>query len=122
MLLILFGFGMFTLGGIMLFKPMVFANGISQFSNKSWFHSFEITSRFIVGLLFIWQSKHSSYPLLFLVLGMVLCFTSIFLVLIGSSQHKRFAILTAKIGKWFRPIGMFSLLAGSVIMYLGFWG
>lgn len=64
MLLILFGLGMFTFGGVMLFKPMAFANGILEFSKKSWFHSFEITSRLIVGLLFIWQSKLSTYSLL----------------------------------------------------------
>lgn len=122
MLLVLFGFGMFALGGIMFFKPMAFANGISEFSCKPWFHGFEITSRFIVGLLFIWQSKNSSYPLLFLGLGIVLCFTGAFLVIVGSSWHKRFAILTSKIGKWFRPIGIFALLGGCALMYLGFLG
>ncbi|OHU85334.1 MULTISPECIES: hypothetical protein [Pseudoalteromonas] len=129
MILALFGLGMFALGGIMLVKPIAFANGISEFSSKSWFHNFEIASRLIVGLLFIWQSKYSAYPVLFLVLGIILCFVSIilcfvsiFLVLVGSKQHKRFAILTSKIGVWFRPLGVFALSAGCVLMYLGFLG
>lgn len=120
MILALFGLGMIVFGGIMLIKPMAFSNGIAKFSSKSWFHSFEIASRLIVGLLLIWQSKYSTHSLLLLVLGIVICCASIFLVVVGSTEHKRFAILTSKIGVWFRPIGVFAILSGSVLMYLGF--
>lgn len=119
MLLALFGFGMVTLGGIMLFNPVGFANGIARFSSKSGFHCFEIASRLSVGLLFIWQSRYSSYPLLLLVLGGMLCFASIFLIVVGSRRHQRFALATANIGVWFRPLGIIALAAGGAFMYLG---
>jgi predicted lysophospholipase L1 biosynthesis ABC-type transport system permease subunit len=119
MLLVLLGFGMLALGSIMFVNPIAFAKGISAFSSKSWFHTFEIVSRLAVGLLLIWQSTHSSYPVLFLVLGLILCFVSIFLVVLGPNKHKRFARLTSRIGIWFRPVGIFAVSMGGVLIYLG---
>lgn len=118
-MLTIFGFGMFVLGSIMLFNPIMFANGINKFSNKDWFHTFEITSRLLIGVLFIVFAENSSYPRVLYILGVILCFVSVFLLVIGENRHKRFARLTSKIGVHFRPIGLFAQICGIVLMYIG---
>jgi uncharacterized membrane protein YjdF len=118
-LLTIFGFGMFVLGSVMAFKPVAFSNGIASFSQKSWFHAFEITSRIIFGILLILFAEQSSFANLLYFLGGILCFVGVFLLLIGSKRHKRFALLTSRIGEKFRPIGVVGQICGVVLMYIG---
>lgn len=118
-LLTLFGLGMFILGSLMLFKPYAFANGIVTFSNKSRFHLFEISSRGLVGLALILFASYSPYPTILYSLGGLLCFVSVFLIIIGESRHKQFAQLTSNIGGYFRPIGIFAQICGIVLIFIG---
>jgi len=119
LILVMFGFGMFVLGSIMVFKPITFANGIAKFSSKPWFHVFEIVSRLIVGVLLIIFAQQTSYPKTVTILGVLLCLVSVFLLIIGESRHKHFARLTSKIGVYFRPIGLFAQLCGIALMSIG---
>ncbi len=119
MLLAVFGISMFALGSVMLLRPLKFAQGVSAFSEKSWFHVFEVASRFILGLIFFGQATFSSFPLLHLLLGATLGFTSIFLVIIGPAKHRQFAKQTSNLGNWFRPIGLFAIVIASLLIYLG---
>ncbi len=118
LILVMFGFGMFVLGSVMVFKPITFANGIAKFSGKPWFHVFEIVSRLIIGVLLILFAQQTSFPKTVTILGVLLCFVSVFLLVIGESRHKYFARLTSKIGVYFRPIGLFAQLCGVGLMYI----
>ena len=119
LIIVLFGLGMFALGAIMFLKPMAFSNSIATFSHKTWFHHFEIVSRLLIGVLFLLFAKQTSYPTVITVLGIILCFVSVFLVLIGEQRHKRFALRTARIGKHFRPLGLIAILCGASLIYIG---
>ena len=119
LLVLLFGIGMLLTGGYMIVAPMKFSNGLALFSQKPWFHAFEISSRLILGLLFLSIAKNTSYPGVFTFIGWLLCFVSVFLLLIGSSRHKRFALLTSNIGKNFRVLGFVAVTGGASIIYLG---
>lgn len=117
--LILFGVGMCLFGCLMIAKPLTFAKGITAFSEKPWFHAFEIVSRLTLGILLLVFAEQTSYPLTVKVIGAVLCFVSVFLLVIGSNNHKKFAALTTKIGPYFRPLGFVAVLGGMVLIYLG---
>ncbi len=116
--LTIFGIGMFSLGSIMLFKPLAFANGIKSFSEKTWFHKFEISSRLILGIIFLLFANNTPYPVFLYILGGILCFVSIFLTIIGYKKHRQFALLTSKIGLYFRPIGLVSQVLGAILIYI----
>lgn len=118
--LLLFGLCMLLFGCLMIAKPLAFAKGINAFSEKPWFHAFEIVSRLTVGVLLILFAEQTSYPLTVKVIGAVLCFVSVFLLVIGSNNHKKFAALTTKIGPYFRPLGFVAVFGGVVLIYLGF--
>ena len=108
------GFGCF-----MVCKPLQFSRGITQFSEKQWFHTFEIMSRAIFGVLFLLGAGSTAYPAFVAFLGGVLCFVSVFLIIIGPVRHKRFALLTSGIGKNFRAVGLIAIACGASLIYLG---
>lgn len=116
LIVMLFGAGMVMLGAIMVAKPMNFAKGIGSFSQKKWFHPFEIVSRFIVGVLFIIFADHTGFDKLVFGLGVLLIGVSLFLIVIGEKRHKSFAMKTVKIGKRFRPIGIVAVVAGCALI------
>lgn len=118
-LLLAFGTVMLGFGCYMCAQPIRFSNGIIWFSERKWFHLFEIVSRFILGVFFILFSDKTAYPLFVNFLGGLLCFVSLFLVAIGSNRHRRFALLVAKIGKNFRYLGLIAIICGAIIVSLG---
>jgi hypothetical protein len=103
----------------MAIDPLKFSAGIARFSEKPWFHVFEIISRVVLGVLFLVFAEKTAFPMAIKVLGGILCFVGLFLAVIGENRHKRFAQLTAGIGKNFRFLGFFAILCGGVIIYLG---
>ncbi len=113
----LFGIGMASLGLLMTISPIRFANHIVVFSDKPWFHRFEISSRLLVGGLLWWFAEQSGYPLLMTGLGLLLCFVGVLLIVIGEQRHRKFARLTANIGEHFRYIGLLSVLLGAGLFY-----
>jgi len=118
LLLIIFGLGMCIFGAMMFARPMRFSSGIELFCEKPWFHTFEVVSRFLVGALFLLLSANSGHPNLFVFIGVLLCFVTVFLIVIGPSRHKAFALRASKIGKWFRPLGLVAMLCGSGLVYV----
>jgi hypothetical protein len=118
LIVMLFGAGMILLGAIMFIQPMRFANGIAAFSQKAWFHVFEIVSRLVIGVLFMIFAQHTAFYQLIFGLGALLVGVSIFLIVIGEQRHKSFAMKTVKIGHKFRPIGMIAILAGGSLLYV----
>ena len=116
LIVMLFGTGMILLGAIMFIQPMRFANGIAAFSQKAWFHVFEIVSRFVIGVLFMIFAQHTAFHQLIFGLGALLVGVSLFLIVIGEQRHKSFAMKTVKIGHKFRPIGMISVMLGCLLI------
>ncbi len=110
---------MLGFGCYMVAKPLEFSKGIVKFSEKAWFHPFEIASRFLIGLVFLMFADESSYPAVVTLLGGVLCFVSVFLIIIGPGRHRRFALLASRIGKSFRLLGLLAIVFGAGLCYLG---
>ncbi len=110
---------MVGLGCFMVGRPVAFSKGIVHFSEQPWFHTFEIVSRGLFGGLFLCAASSTAYPTFVAGLGGVLCFVSLFLILIGPTRHKRFALLTSRIGKHFRALGLVALACGVGLIYLG---
>lgn len=109
---------MIAFGCFMVGKPLQFCKGITQFSEKPWFHTFEIVSRAIVGILFLVVAGSTAYPVFITFVGGVLCFVSVFLIIIGPIRHKRFALLVSGIGKKFRALGLIGIACGVGFIYL----
>ena len=59
-----FGFLMMLLSVVMIVKPAYFAAGIVKFSEKSWFHPFEVIARFVFGLAFVWFAGQTALPVI----------------------------------------------------------
>jgi len=116
LLVALFGAGMLGFGLFMFLKPERFACQLMVFSQKSWFHGFEIATRFVIGLMFLLVANLGRWYLIVEFLGWLLCFVSLFLVLIGEHRHRRFAQLTVKLGKGFRYVGIFAIFLGTILI------
>jgi uncharacterized protein YjeT (DUF2065 family) len=109
---------MIILSSVMIINPAVWADGIVKFSEKSWFHPFEIISRFAFGLAFVFFAEQTLYPKLIKVIGFGLILVSIGLLFTPPSKHRQFALWSAqKFRNKFRFFGFFSLLFGVVLIY-----
>ena len=110
---------MMALSMQMIISPEKWANAIINFSKKSYFHFFEVMSRFSIGAIFILLPQSTYYPNFIVVMGTLLVFVSTFLVLIGSKRHQKFAVWSAKkFIKKFRIAGIFSFIFGLFLVYI----
>lgn len=106
----------------MVINPEYWANGIVRFSQRSFFHPFEIVSRFVFGIGFIFYSNQTLYPILMLIIGYSLVVVGLGLSITPSSKHKQFAVWSAKRFKiFFRPAGICSFIFGLFIVYSALW-
>ena len=113
-----FGILMIILSGIMIVNPVYFADGIVKFSEKTWFHPFEIISRFVFGLGFVYFADETLFPKLIVAIGYLLILVSIGLLLAPPSKHREFARWSAqKFRNQFRFFGVGSLLFGLFLLY-----
>ena len=114
-----FGFLMMILSGLMIIKPEYWADGIVKFSEKSWFHPFEIISRFVFGLGFVFFADETLFPKLIMIIGYLLIAVSIGLLFTPPSKHRHFALWSAhRFRNKFRLFGIFSLLFGAFLIYI----
>lgn len=113
-----FGFLMILLSLVMIIKPQYWADGIIEFSEKSWFHAFEILSRLAFGAVFVIFADRTSHPGLMSFIGYLLIAVGAGLLLTPPSKHKQFAVWSAhKFKNTFRPMGFVSLLFGAFLIY-----
>lgn len=110
---------MFGFGVQMLLRPLAFSKAIYTFSEIPWFHIFEITSRLLLGIIFIVLAVQNEHSKILLVLGSLLCFVALFLITIGEKRHRKFAKLISTIGSKFRILGAISIVLGTTVIYLG---
>ncbi len=103
----------------MMVSPSYWSNAIIVFSEKPYFHWFEVITRVIAGFVFIVYSQTTLYPQLILVMGCILVAVGIGLVVTGSAKHRQFAVWTAhKFKNIFRSAGMVSFAFGGFLIYL----
>lgn len=115
----LFGLLLTALSLVMIISPQRWSDGIISFSQKSYFHGFEVMSRFIAGCLFISFHQSTLSPLLIQFLGYLLIVVSIGLIICGSPKHQKFAIWSAvKFKPYFRACGVGALLFGNYLIYV----
>jgi uncharacterized protein YjeT (DUF2065 family) len=108
---------------LMAVNPQRFSEGIVTFSEKKWFHLFEIISRFIAGAIFIAYSNLTLYPSIFEIFGYGLVLVAIGLVALGPRRHKKFAVWAAhSFRSKFRLIGIASIPFGVLIIYMALAG
>jgi hypothetical protein len=102
----------------MMINPQSWANGIVKFSEKPYFHLFEILSRLGFGLGFIIYAEQTIYPTLITYIGYLLVAVSIGLSLTPPSKHKQCAVWSAsRFRKTFRLVGFVSIFFGVFLIY-----
>ena len=117
-LIAFFGFLMILLSALMVVNPEYWSEGIVRFSQKFYFHLFEILSRLIFGVIFIVFSDQTFYPVVMLVIGYSLVAVGVGLLITPPSKHRQFAVWSAqKFKKMFRPAGVCSFVFGVFIVY-----
>ena len=110
---------MFVLCLSMAVKPNVFADGIVSFSEKTFFHPFEIISRLLVGVVFVWFADDTLAPTVIRLLGCGLLLVGIGLALTPPARHRQFARWSAdKFRSQFRLIGLVSLPLALTLFYI----
>lgn len=113
-----FGFLLMILSFLMIINPEYWADGIVRFSEKSWFHPFEIISRFVFGLAFVMFAGETLFPKLITAIGYLLILVSFALLFTPPSKHRQFALWSAqKFKNKFRPLGFISLVFGAFLIY-----
>lgn len=113
-----FGILMMLLSTIMVINPSYFSKGIISFSEKRYFHLFEICSRIITGIIFVIYSKETLYPSIFNAIGYILIVVGIGLSITPPKFHKEFAVWSAnKFRNKFRLIGIISVPISLALVY-----
>jgi len=103
----------------MAVNPKQFSEGIIIFSEKSWFHAFEIIARATMGLIFIKYSNTTLYPSVFNIVGYGLLVVAIGLIILAPKKHKKFTLWAAqKFENNFRLIGILSIPLGGLIIFM----
>ena len=90
-----FGLLMMCLSVVMIVNPNYWSDGIVRFSNKPYFHWFEIISRVTAGFVFVLFNKSTLFPELILGFGYLLIAVGFGLLITGSVKHRKFAVWSA---------------------------
>ena len=114
----LFSILLMMFSAFMIVKPAAWSKGIIAFSQKPYFHLFEIVSRAITGAFFIYFSSVTNFPTIALTIGAILIMVSVGLLLIGENRHQQFALWSAnKFEPFFRLSGIGGLVFGFFLIY-----
>ena len=113
-----FGLLMMFLSVVMIVNPQYWSHTIVAFSEKPYFHPFEIISRALFGLVFVYYSDQTHYPAVMIFIGYMLIAVAVGLSLTPPSKHRQFAVWSAdKFKNTFRYAGMGSLFFGAFLIY-----
>lgn len=117
-LIVAFGILMMLLSLLMVMKPESFSKGIISFSEKSYFHLFEIISRIATGIIFTVYAADTAFPKTILYIGYGLILVGISLALTPPKLHRKFAVWSAiSFRNKFRLIGIASLPLSIFFIY-----
>lgn len=113
-----FGLLMMLLSLAMVIKPESFSKGIISFSEKTYFHLFEIVSRIIAGLIFITYAVDTAFPTVISIVGFALILVGLGLAMTPPHVHKKFAVWSAnEFRNKFRLIGIISIPLSLLLIY-----
>jgi hypothetical protein len=114
-----FGLLLMFLSIIMIVHPDYWSNGIITFSEKPYFHYFEVISRFISGFVFVLFNESTRFPQFILIMGYLFIGVSFVLFIMGSIKHRKFAVWSAhKFKSAFRSAGTVSLIFSLFLIYV----
>lgn len=114
-----FGLLMMVLSLTMVIKPDSFTAGIITFSEKPYFHVFEIVSRIIAGLIFVTYATDTVFPAVISVIGFALILVGVGLALTPPRVHRKFAVWSAnEFRDRFRLIGIVSVPLSLLLIYV----
>lgn len=102
---------------VILFKPVYFAFKTIQFSHQSWFHPFEVSSRIIIGALFIYYAEQTHYATIFSYIGYLILGVGIGLIFLPVNLHRKFARLCAAKVQWLRAPAVLGIGFGGFLIY-----
>ena len=114
------GLGMMILSVVMIVSPSAWSRGILAFSEKSYFHIFEIASRLLLGGVLWLFAGRTSYPIFFTVMAAMFVFAGVFLIFMGVERHRAFAVRAASYTRLFRSAGFASLAFGAFVVFAAF--
>ncbi|WND02360.1 hypothetical protein QGN29_12450 [Temperatibacter marinus] len=98
--------------------PQKMVQGILRYSQKSYFQSLEVGTRFLMGAVFVYFSDQTNHPRDFLALGYLIMAVSFALMALGGERHSKFAVwITGLIGPYMRWVGLFFVPTGFLIIY-----
>ncbi len=114
-----FGFLMMLLSLAMAAKPDSFSKGIIWFSEKSYFHLFEIVSRIAAGIIFVNFSEDTLFPKIISFIGYGLILVGSGLALTPPRLHRKYAVWSAhNFRSKFRLIGIASVPLSMFLIYV----
>jgi len=114
------GLGMMILSVVMIVSPSAWSRGMLAFSEKSYFHIFEIASRLLLGGVLWLFAGRTSYPMFFTVMAAMFVFAGVFLIFMGVERHRAFAVRAASYTRLFRSAGFASLAFGAFVVFAAF--
>lgn len=113
-------FGALTIGLslLMVINPKRWGDYIVRFSQMRGFHTFEVLSRMVIGVVFLAYANQTAHPKVMSVFGYLLLAVGIGLSFLPPSSHKRFTLWAAdKFRNIFRPASLASLAFGIFLIY-----
>jgi len=114
----IFGLLSLALGLAMIVSPARWAEGIVRFSQKSWFHPFEILTRLGFGAGFILSADQTRYPAVMTAIGWLLVGVGVALLMTPPAKHRAFAVWSAqRFLPVFRIAGCFSCGLGGFLIF-----
>ena len=117
---ILAGFGalMIVMSLLMIARPEAWVDRAVAYCRLRYMHPLEILSRVGFGVSFIVYAEASRFPAALTGFGYLLVGVGVGLAFIPPSYHRRFGIWAIqRIGRGFRPAGVFSLVLGGFLLY-----
>lgn len=116
--IVIYGLLIISISLVMIAKPDSWVEMAVRYCRLPYMHPVEILICIGFGLSFIFYAGQSEFPTLFKFFGYVLVAVGLGLIFTPPSYHRRFGIWsTEKIGRQFRPAGLFSLIFGAFLVY-----
>ncbi len=104
---------------LMVAKPDLWVDMALRYIRLPYMHPLEIAICIGFGLPFILYAEDSGFPITFKAFGYMLVAVGAGLMLTPPSVHRRFGVWSVeKTGKYFRPLGVLSLLGGAFLVYV----
>ncbi len=116
--IVIYGLLIIAISLVMVAKPDLWVAMTVRYCRLPYMHPVEILVCLGFGLSFVFYAGQSEFPAMFKFFGYVLVAVGLGLILTPPSYHRRFGIWSVeKIGRYFRPAGLFSLIFGAFLVY-----